>query len=154
MEYLIIPILLAVVIAVCGIMATLPAPHSYPENLRIYEPTLALPHGAIVNLGGDFDPYPPIYALGTVDAPSEYRKELIRIVRDMITGQFTSTLYLDYRDEELVYKRIPLDEEEWRTQNVNRVIDHNQLMFDFSEDLHLQPHDFHNIIDITEGERE
>jgi hypothetical protein len=153
MEYLIIPILIAVVIAICGIMATIPAPHTYSENIKIHEPTLALPHGAIVNLGGDFDPYPPIYDVPTLDQPSNYRVELIKIVRDMISGQFTAQAWCEYEKRERLNGMTPLEEDVWRKKAVDQVINQNQLIFDFSEDLHLQPHDFHNVINITEGEK-
>jgi hypothetical protein len=43
MEYLIIPILIAVVIAICGIMATIPAPHTYAKNVKVHEPMVHLP---------------------------------------------------------------------------------------------------------------
>lgn len=149
--FLIIGMIAGLAILICGIMVTIPAPHTYAENVKVNEPTLALPHGLVINA---VDNYPATYDLGTQEMPTDYRKELIKAVRDMLTGRFTSTLYLDYRDEEMEVGNTPLLEDEWRERHVNRVIDNNQLIFDFAEDNCLQPHDFHNVIDIKEGETE
>lgn len=133
------------------------------KNIKIAEPMLHLEWHVVINTTY---PYPINYRGSRICTenvqPSRYMQDLIKVTRDMFTGQFISSIYLDYRDECMLYGITPKEQDEWKKDRdmmdarikdrVNKEMAKHQLILDFSDDLHLQSYDLYNVIDITEGE--
>ena len=118
----------AFILTVCGIMVTIPAPHTYAGNTKIKEPVLVLPPDLIINSGNR---YPLRYEPEVQESPSQY-------IRDLITAMCETWKEEGYSDR-------------W----INNALDNNRQILRFSEDNNMQPHDFRSsVIDISQGKKE